>query len=108
MLGRFSLCLLMIAACGGGGGDDPPAGVDAPPGNDTDAPPATVVEVTCPGGEAASVESTGGFRFSPDAVTITVGQVVKFTNASNHSIVPVFPDSDPGLKVGFGATTCLM
>lgn len=102
---RVSLVLCCALAACGGGGDDPPAGVDAD--NGVDSPPATVMAVTCPGGEPL-VESTGGFRFNPQAVTIAVGGVVRFENASVHSIVPVFPMSDDGLRVGFGATTCLM
>lgn len=92
--------LLFATACGGGGdGDDTPT----PDGNST----ATVMSVTCDGSEVAEVETTGGFRFSPDAVTITVGQVVKFTNASNHSVVPGAAPTDSGLRAGFGTSTCL-
>jgi plastocyanin len=109
MLGRVSFAALFVAlgACGGSGGGDDDGGDDAP-GIDAPAQQATVIEVSpCPAMPDADVESTGGFRFSPDAVTISQGQVVRFTNRADHSIVPVFPDSDPGLKVGFGATTCL-
>lgn len=95
----------------GRGDDDSPPPSDAiePPvdAESPDAlPPATVFEVPC-GTESAFVESTGGFRFAPNEVTVIVGQSVQFMNASSHSIVPAFPDSDAGLRVGFGATTCL-
>jgi plastocyanin len=92
-----------LAACGGGG-DDPPAADSAPAG---DAPAATVMSVAC-GNESATVETTGGFRFSPNAVTITAGQSVKFENASNHSVVPGASPTDSGLRAGFGTATCLM
>lgn len=100
---RSLVLCLALAACGGGG-DDPTPG-DGPPTGD--APAATVMSVAC-GSEAASVESTGGFRFSPMAVTISVGEVVKFTNPSNHSVVPGAAPTDSGLRAGFGTDTCLM
>lgn len=80
--------------------------IDAPPG--VDAPPATsrVMEVTCPPNVAATV-TTPGFMYSPAATIITVGQVVKFTMASNHNVIPDAPTSDAGLTVDFGATKCL-
>ena len=43
----------------------------------------------------------------PNAVTISAGQIVKFTSGPSHNVVPVFPNSDSGLSVGFGATKCL-
>jgi plastocyanin len=103
MFARLSLVVL-IAACGGTS-DPPPAGVDATPG--VDAPPPTVQTVTC-GSEVMTIESTGGFRFMPNAATISVGQVVKFVNGPSHSIVPTGANADSGFKVGFGATACLM
>ncbi len=64
--------------------------------------------VTCDGTEAAEVETTGGFRFSPNAVTITVGQVVKFTSGSTHNVIPGAAPTDSGLSLpAFGATGCL-
>jgi plastocyanin len=104
MLKRVSLVLCCaLTACGGG--DDPPAQVDAPD-NGIDSPPASVMEVTCPGGEQV-VESKTSFAFLPREVTIPVDGVVRFENGPSHSIVPVLPDSDDGFRVGFGATTCL-
>lgn len=91
--------LAMVAACGGGGGDDPPA--------DTSNTPATVMSVTCDGTEVEEVETTGGFRFSPMAVTISVGDVVKFTNSSQHSVVPGASPTDPGMTATFNTSTCL-
>lgn len=98
---RSLVLCLALAACGGGG-DDPPA--DSPAAGD--APPATVMSVTCDGTEP-EVETTGGFRFSPMAVTITAGQAVKFTNATNHSVVPGASPTDSGLRATFGTSTCL-
>ena len=96
------LCLALVGC--GGGGDDPPPGDSGPIG---DAPAATVMSVTCDGSEVETVETTGGFRFSPNDITISVGQVVKFTNASNHSTVPGATPTDSGLRAGFGTSTCL-
>ena len=96
--------VLSLVACGGSS-EPPPGNPDGAPG--VDAPPATVVEVTPCTGESATVESTGGFRFMPNAVTITAGQIVKFTSGGSHNVIPVFPNSDSGLNVGFGATKCL-
>jgi plastocyanin len=96
------LCLALSACGGGGGGDDDDVPADS---NDT---PATVMTVTCDGTEAAEIESTGGFRFSPNAVTIQKDQVVKFISGSNHNVIPGSAPTDPGLKIpAFGATGCL-
>lgn len=95
------LCLALVAC--GGGGDDPP-GDSAPAG---DAPPATVMSVTCDGTETIEVETTGGFRFSPMNASVPVGGVVKFTNSSQHSVVPGANPTDSGLRAGFGTSTCL-
>lgn len=111
MLRSVSLVLISLGLAACGGGDDPPAGVDAPVNPGVDAPPSTVQEVTPCTGEAATIESTGGFRFDNGAgsssVTINVGEIVKFVSGSSHNVIPVMPNSDPGLSVGFGATKCL-
>jgi len=101
-MSRMLVLCFALSACGGGGGDD-----DDTPTPDGPAPSATVMSVTCDGTEAAEVETTGGFRFSPMAVTITVDQVVKFTNSSSHSVVPGAAPTDSGLRAGFGTSTCL-
>ncbi|MEZ4366118.1 MAG: plastocyanin/azurin family copper-binding protein [Kofleriaceae bacterium] len=86
-----------LLACGG---DDAPATVDAAP--TFDAPPGAVVEVTCPASPDAEV-TTNGFAYEPQATTISVGEVVRFTPAPAHDV-----DSDDGeFHVGFGATACL-
>ena len=98
---RMLVLCFAVAACGGGGdGDDDPT-PDGPVAN------ATVMSVTCDDTEAAEVETTGGFRFAPQAVTITVGQVVKFTNNAQHSVVPGASPTDPGMQAGFNKSTCL-
>jgi plastocyanin len=87
-----------IAACG----------TDEPPDNNTpDAPgtQSTVMEVVPCAGETMTIESTGGFRFSPSTATIASGQIIKFVNGGSHNVIPV--NSDSGLNVGFGATKCL-
>ncbi|MCW5806444.1 MAG: hypothetical protein KIT31_29035 [Deltaproteobacteria bacterium] len=78
---------------------DAPKGVDAPVG--------TIMSVACDGSEVATIESTGGFRFSPNTATISVNDVIKFENAAEHSIVPSGANADSGFVVGFGATACL-
>jgi plastocyanin len=104
MFRTISICILALTACSGGGDPAMPSGDDTPA---IDAAPATVMVATCAGGEMA-VESTGGFRFAPASVTISVGQSVSFTNASVHSVVPspTLP-TDSGLHAPAGATTCL-
>lgn len=105
---RAFALIISLTACGGGGGDDPLPTDSASNPSDGPAPVATVETVTCDGTESASIESTGGFRFSPNNVTITVGQVVKFTSGPNHNVIPGKAPTDPGLKIsGFGATGCL-
>ena len=103
---RVSIVLsgVLLSACGGGT-DDPAGASDAPAS--VDAAPASVVEVTPCTGETATVESTGGFRFSPSAVTITTNQIVKFINRADHDVAPTSASTDSGLRVGFGATKCL-
>src|SRR5688572_30781066 len=106
MLGRVSLAALFVAAaaCGGsgGGGDDD----DTP---DAPVQQATVVEVNpCPATPDATVITTGAFMYMPKDTTITQGQVVKFEMDPSHDVAPSRNMStDPGLKVGFGATKCL-
>jgi plastocyanin len=63
--------------------------------------------VPCDGTELGHVESTGGFRFSPNNVTISVGQLVDFTNPNEHSVVPGAAPTDSGLKAPKGTKTCL-
>lgn len=106
---RISLVLFVaLAACGGGGGGGGGGGDDdVTPDAGDGGGDNTVVEVACPATPDADVESTGGFRFSPNAVTIPVNGVVRFTNPAAHNIVPTPPNTDDGLRVDFNATTCL-
>jgi plastocyanin len=101
MLNRLSIVTcLALAACGGGGSSSPDAAVDAPV-------VAKVAEVTCPATPDATVMTVDGtFSYMPNAVTITQGQVVKFTTSSTHDVAPNTTGSDPALRVGFGATKC--
>jgi plastocyanin len=106
MLVRASLTLLFtLAACSDSSSSTPDA---ASPG--ADAAAATVKAVTCPATPAASVTATDGTdtTYSPKMVTISLGQIVKFTMPSTHNVVPNPTMSDPGLVVNFNATTCLM
>jgi plastocyanin len=81
------------------------AAPDAPP-----PPPATVVAVTCPATPAGAITAldSNDKAYIPSSVTITVGQIVKFTMPSSHDVEPNPTMSDPGLSVGFGQTKCLM
>jgi plastocyanin len=77
------------------------AAIDAPP------PAATVIAVTCPATPAKTITATDGM-YSPSSVTITVGQVVRFSMPSSHNVAPNSTMSDPGLSVDFSETKCLM
>ncbi|MBA3541749.1 MAG: hypothetical protein H0T79_19200 [Deltaproteobacteria bacterium] len=92
--------MLGLAACGDDGGSTPT--VDAPP-----VAASTVEALACPGGEAAEVTTVNGTNaFMPNAVTITAGQVVKFTMSSTHNVIPA-SGGDVNLKVNFSETKCL-
>lgn len=102
-----------LTACGGDDSSDSaddqiavdaPAGIDGTP--TADSPTSTIMAVTCPATPDATV-TTEGFAFSPMAVTISAGQIVKFTPAAAHDVVPDAPTTDPGLSVGFGEVKCL-
>jgi len=104
MLNRLSIVtILALAACGGDDGNttaDAPAAIDAPT-------TAKVSEITCPATPDATVTTVDGtFSYMPGAVTITVGQIVKFTTSATHDVAPNTTGSDPALRVGFGATKC--
>jgi plastocyanin len=110
MLGRISLVMMLaVAACGGGDDGGGNGTIDAPAGT-ADAPAAaTVKEVACAGGEMEVTTDNASFVYSPAATTITQGQAVKFTMSSTHDVAPVTnAQSDPGLRVGFGQSKCLM
>jgi plastocyanin len=79
------------------------AAPDAPPA------PAAVVAVPCPATPAGSITATNNRdAYVPDSVTITVNQVVKFTMPSDHNVTPDSTMSDPGLRVDYSETKCLM
>jgi plastocyanin len=99
----FRLAPVALAVCAACGSSDTQKKIDAP------AQAQTVQMVTCPGTPAATIMTDAStFAYQPNAVTITQGQVVKFVMASIHDVEPNTSGSDPGLRVGFGATTCLM
>jgi plastocyanin len=105
MLVRTSLALLItLAACS----DSSSSTVDAAP--PIDASPPTAMMVTCPATPAASISTsdTNDLSFMPSSVSITVGQIVKFTMSLTHSVEADTTMSDPGLAVAKGATKCLM
>jgi plastocyanin len=90
---------IALAACGSGGGSD----IDAAPRFDS-APP-SVQAVTCPGGEDATV-TTSGSMFSPMTSTIPVDGIVKFVMivGSGHNVVST--TAGETFAVGFGETKC--
>jgi plastocyanin len=104
MLVRASLALLItLAACSDSTSKTP----DAAPS--VDAPPPTVMMVTCPGGTVPTVTTVDDtFSFSPSMTMISVGQIVKFAMSRTHDVEPNPTMSDRGLSVALGATTCLM
>jgi plastocyanin len=73
-----------------------------------DAPPPTVMTVTCPATPDATVTTGVADAYVQPATTITQGQVVKFVMNAAHNVAPNTTMSDSGLNVGFGATACLM
>lgn len=89
---------IALAACGGGGSD-----IDARP--TADAAPPSVHEIACPGGEDATV-TTSGSMFSPMSSSIPVNGIVKFVMivGSGHDVVSTTPGET--FSVGFGETKC--
>lgn len=105
MLLRASLSLLITLAACSDSGSTPDAAKPA------DATPASVVAATCPSGTVPTISATNGndISFTPSSVTISIGQIVKFTMPSTHNVVPnPLANPDPGLKVNFNETKCLM
>jgi plastocyanin len=87
--------------------DAPPptidAAIDAPP------PAATVIAVTCPATPAGAITADNRNDFyMPSSVTITVGQIVRFSMPTDHNVTPNDTMSDPGLSVNYSETKCLM
>ncbi|MDQ3364683.1 MAG: cupredoxin domain-containing protein [Myxococcota bacterium] len=96
-----TLAAMLCLGVGCGGGESTPPPPDAAP----DAPTAAIVWLDpCPPtvDREITAEAT---RFVPAMETATVGDVVKYTLATAHEIVP-FPDTDPALAVPAGATRC--
>ena len=84
--------LLLVPACGDDGGGDPPI----------DAPPSSVMGVSCSGATIAAEVTTVGFAFDPAATTVPAGSVVRFTMPATHNAV-----SDDGLfRADFGTASC--
>jgi plastocyanin len=116
---RRTLALLITVIVGGCSSSSSPTmtpPVDAPrPPVDAapriDAPPATVMTVTCPATPDAMVTSSNSndSSYTPKTTTINVGQVVQFVMSSSHNVAPSPAGmTDTGLMVGFGGTACLM
>lgn len=94
----FALICVLGVGCGGGdGGGD---------GDDATAPDAStaaaVTEVDCASATIAELIVTDGAAYSPNAVTISAGEVVRFQPAATHDVA-----SNDGLfSVGFGGDGC--
>lgn len=105
---RALLVPIALAACAGSA----PANPDAAPADARiDAPPPTVLAVTCPATPDKTISAIDGndTTYTPSSVTIVVNQIVKFTMPSSHDVVPnTIGTSDPGLTVNFNETKCLM
>jgi plastocyanin len=73
-------------------------------------PAATVIAVPCPASPAKAITASDNNdkTYMPSSVTITMGQIVKFTMPGAHDVEPNLTMSDPGLTVNFGETRCLM
>jgi plastocyanin len=109
--------LVTLAACSNstpGTGSNPRPDAPAPPADaashpDAPAAAATVMTVACPASPAKAISATDNVNaYVPSSVSISVGQVVKFTMPSAHDVVPDASMSDPGLNVDFAQTRCLM
>jgi plastocyanin len=103
MPGRSLLALLITLAA---------HGCSSSSSSTPDAPPAvaTVMAVTCPATPDATIMSSDSnlSSYMPGSVSISVGQIVKFTMSSSHNVAPsLTATTDSGLNVGFGATACL-
>jgi plastocyanin len=102
-----TLYLLMLVACTNHNSSQ----TDAPANSGGDSSASGIVMVTCSNPEATI--TTSGFTFTPNAVTITQGQVIRFQMPDTHNVVPGHQPadstiSDPGLNVDFNTTKCLM
>ncbi len=114
---RLTITLLLVAACGDDGespGNDAATKQDAAAKMDAamadasliDAMQFVFVESPCPAMPAESISAVD-FNFVPDAVTISVNEVVQITTPNNHNVIPSpSMPTDPGLRVGFGETKC--
>lgn len=96
------LMAALLCACGDDGGTTTQS--DAPVTSG-----ATVMTVDCATNAPTTTVSTQNFKFAPDAVSISSGQVVKFILEDAHDLAP---DSgagmtDSGLVAATGATACL-
>lgn len=101
--------VLGLAACGDDGGTPTPGTPDGSTGNDVQTS-SKIEEVTCPGTPAATITnpaSPSDYRYVPNAVTISVGEVVKFELTNSHDVAPN-TGAPTELRVGFGGTKCFM
>lgn len=101
---RLAAVALVVAACGDDGGMPV-----APDARMIDASTHTVQTVTCPASPAAMVMTTNAVdAYMPNAVTISVNQIVRFQMSGDHDVTPnPLGTTDPGLVVDGGQTKCL-
>jgi len=100
---------LALAACGG---DDGATQADAGNGSGSGSGSGNSVQkVTCSGTPAAVVSTDNAmnkFIYSTTtAPSVSVGAVIEFKMSTAHNVAPGLAPTDQGLKVDFGADTCL-
>jgi len=96
---QFLLATLLLQVGCGGGSSAPDATPDAPP------VPVTALS-SCPASVAATIEDSPT-AFIPNAVTIGVGDVVRFDITAEHFVLPnTLVPTDPELRVARGETKC--
>jgi plastocyanin len=98
----LALILVVLVACGGDDGNEPtfdaPPVVDAPGASDArpDGAASSVMVISCAGVTPDATIGTNGLAFSPSGVTITAGQVVRFTPTGLHNMTAGAPGSPSG------------
>lgn len=108
---KLAITLVSILAAAACGGDDGTTQKDATGSGSGSGSAATVQVVTCTGTPPkVSTDSDTAMHYTYSTTTppsITVGSVVEFKMTPAHNVAPALTNSDPGLKVDYGADVCL-
>lgn len=102
------LLMSVVAACSSDSGST--MKMDAPGSGSGSGAVNKVTTVACAGATIAATVTTGvatEMKYTPIATTITAGQIVEFKMGGAHNVRPSLTTGDPGLRVEFGADTCL-